>query len=411
MLALAERAIGVSDPNPRVGCVILAAGSAGGAGGSPVPGEPEGSATIGQGHTQQRGGPHAEVMALADARALGHSLRGAEVFVSLEPCAHVGRTPPCTQALIAAGVGRVWVALLDPNPLVSGQGVAQLRAAGIAVEVLAVDSPVALAARALNIGFLSRMVRGLPWVRLKVAVSLDGKTALPDGSSQWITGPAARADGHAWRARAGMVLTGVGTVLADDPLLTVREHAVGKQPALAVVDSLLRTPPSARLFTVDRPVTLLHADPAALPPHEAAAMAARAEALRSNGATLVACGAAGGAAGGAMANSTASLQRPSNTVTHAGVDLPAMLRWMAAQEVNELHIEAGPRLNGALLAAGLVDELLVYMAPRLLGTGRDMAAFGPLANLADAPALRWVDTLPVGEDLRLRAVLAQRDRF
>ncbi len=387
MLALAERAIGVSDPNPRVGCVILGAGSAGGAAGASGAFEPKGSAPIGQGHTQQRGGPHAEVMALADARALGHSLRGAEVFVSLEPCAHVGRTPPCTQALIAAGVGRVWVALLDPNPLVSGQGVAQLRAAGITVEVLPVDSPVALAARALNIGFLSRMVRGLPWVRLKVAVSLDGKAALPDGSSQWITGPAARADGHAWRARAGMVLTGVGTVLADDPLLTVREHAVGNQPALAVVDSLLRTPPSARLFTAERPVTLLHADPAGLPPEEAAALSVRAAALKAKGAQLVSAGA------------------------RAGVDLAHMLRWMATQEVNELHVEAGPRLNGALLAAGLVDELLVYMAPRLLGTGRDLAAFGPLANLAEAPALRWVDTLPVGEDLRLRAVLAQRDRF
>ncbi len=370
MLALAERAMGLSEPNPRVGCVIRTD-----------------TRVIGQGHTQQRGGPHAEVMALADARERGHSLRGAEVFVSLEPCAHVGRTPPCTQALIHAGVGRVWVALLDPNPLVSGQGVAQLRAVGIAVEVLPVDSPVALAARALNIGFLSRMVRGLPWVRLKVAVSLDGKTALPDGSSQWITGPAARADGHAWRARAGMVLTGVGTVLADDPLLTVREYAVARQPALAVLDSQLRTPPSARLFAAERRITFLHADPAGLPPEDAAAMAVRAAALQAKGAQLVSAGA------------------------HGGVDLALMLRWIATQEVNELHVEAGPRLNGALLAAGLVDELLVYMAPRLLGAGRDLAAFGPLASLSDAPSLRWTDTTPVGDDLRLRAVVAQRDSF
>ena len=203
-LALAEQAIGLSDPNPRVGCVILAADGR----------------LLGAGHTQPAGEAHAEVMALRDATGRGHDVRGATAIVTLEPCSHHGRTPPCCDALIAAGIARVVVAVEDPNPLVAGQGLARLRAAGIVVELA--DLAIAEAARELNIGFFSRMQRGRPFVRLKSAVSLDGRTALPDGRSQWITGEAARADGHAWRARASAILTGIGTVKEDDPRMTVR---------------------------------------------------------------------------------------------------------------------------------------------------------------------------------------------
>ncbi|HZE92036.1 MAG TPA: bifunctional diaminohydroxyphosphoribosylaminopyrimidine deaminase/5-amino-6-(5-phosphoribosylamino)uracil reductase RibD, partial [Rhizobacter sp.] len=201
-LALAAHAIGLSEPNPRVGCVICGADGR----------------VLGRGHTQEAGGPHAEVMALRDAAAQGENVRGATLYVTLEPCSHQGRTPPCCDALLAAGVARVVAAVQDPNPLVSGQGAARLRAAGVRVDV----GLLAEAASELNIGFFSRMLRGLPWVRLKSAVSLDGRSALDNGVSQWITGATARSDGHAWRKRAGAVLTGVGTVLEDDPRLDVR---------------------------------------------------------------------------------------------------------------------------------------------------------------------------------------------
>ena len=231
-LALAAQALTLSSPNPRVGCVIATA---------------EGR-VLGEGFTQRAGGAHAEVMALRDAQARGQEVRGATAWVTLEPCAHQGRTGPCCDALAAAGVARVVAALEDPNPLVAGQGFARLRAAGVAVEV----GPGAEAARELNLGFFSRMQRGRPWVRAKVAASLDGLTALPDGQSQWITGAAARADGHAWRARACAVLTGVGTVLADDARLDVRAVATQRQPQVLVLDSHLRTPPNASLFIADR---------------------------------------------------------------------------------------------------------------------------------------------------------------
>ncbi|HEX7439984.1 MAG TPA: bifunctional diaminohydroxyphosphoribosylaminopyrimidine deaminase/5-amino-6-(5-phosphoribosylamino)uracil reductase RibD, partial [Caldimonas sp.] len=227
-LRLAALAIGVCEPNPRVGCVIVAADGR----------------VIGRGHTQQSGSAHAEVMALRDAAAHGESVRGATAHVTLEPCSHHGRTPPCSEALIAAGVGRVVMAIEDPNPLVSGAGAAQLRAAGIAVEV----GPRADEARELNIGFFSRMQRGRPWVRLKAAVSLDGRTALPNGASQWITGAQARADGHAFRKRAGAILTGVGTVLDDDPRLDVRLVPTTNQPLRVVVDSRLDMPLTARVL-------------------------------------------------------------------------------------------------------------------------------------------------------------------
>lgn len=361
-LALATLATGLSEPNPRVGCVVT---------------DPEGR-VLGQGHTQQAGGPHAEVMALRDAQANGHATRGATAWVTLEPCCHFGRTPPCTDALLAAGIARVHVAGLDPNPLVAGQGAAALRAAGVTVEVLPETHEAAMAARELNIGFLSRMARGRPWVRMKIAASLDGKTALNNGSSQWITSEAARQDGHAWRARASAVLTGIGTVLEDDPQLNVRGIAVTRQPTVVVVDSRVETPVDARVFMPNRAVWLYNAQPDG-PKH--AALAAR-------GATLHCLPDAQGK-----------------------VDLAAMLADLAQRGVNELHVEAGHKLNGSLIRAGLVDEFLVYLAPSLLGQARDMAQFGPLTALSEAMALEFTSVDRVGLDLRIIARPPGRDKF
>ena len=234
-LALARQAVGLSEPNPRVGCVIVA---------------PDGREVLGQGHTQRAGEAHAEVMALRDAATNGHSVAGATAYVTLEPCSHYGRTGPCCDALAAAGLGKVVAALADPNPLVAGQGFARLRAAGVEVAT----GPGAGESRELNIGFFSRMVRRTPWVRMKIAASLDGKTALDNGASQWITSEAARADGHAWRARAGAVLTGIGTLLEDNPRLDVRLAEVARQPDAVVVDSRLETPADAKIFVAGRRV-------------------------------------------------------------------------------------------------------------------------------------------------------------
>jgi diaminohydroxyphosphoribosylaminopyrimidine deaminase / 5-amino-6-(5-phosphoribosylamino)uracil reductase len=358
-LALARQAIGLSEPNPRVGCVIVSA---------------SGGQVLGQGHTQAAGDAHAEIMALRDAAANGHSVAGATAYVTLEPCAHHGRTGPCCDALAAAGVGKVVAALQDPNPLVAGQGFARLRAAGVEV----VTGPGAQAARELNLGFFSRMVRGTPWVRMKVAASLDGKTALENGASQWITSEAARADGHAWRARAGAVLTGIGTLLEDDPRLDVRHVPAPRQPDAVVVDSRLETPLGARIFQPGRRLSIYAA---ARDPQREAALAAQ-------GATLVFLPGAGGK-----------------------VDLAAMLRDLAQRGVNELHVEAGHKLNGSLIREGLVDELLVYLAPKLIGQGREMASFGPLTELARALPLEFVSSNAVGPDLRIVARVAGRDRF
>lgn len=354
----AAHALTLSNPNPRVGCILTS---------------PSGE-VIGQGFTQQAGGPHAEIMALRDAAAQGHEVKGATAYVTLEPCSHHGRTGPCCDALIAAGIKKVVASLADPNPRVSGQGFARLRAAGIEVEV----GPGAEAARELNIGFFSRMVRKTPWVRLKVAASLDGKTALEDGTSQWITSEAARADGHAWRARACAVLTGIGTVLQDNPRLDVRLVDTHRQPHLVVVDSRLETPIDARLFLAGRKLYL----------YTAVDDARRREALEAKGATVIV------------------LPGPNGKV-----DLPALLRDLAAREVNELHVEAGYKLNGSLVREGLADEFLVYLAPKLLGQGQGMASFGPLASLAEAVPLRFLSTEPVGGDLRILARVQGRDRF
>ena len=360
-ITLAHGSIGLSDPNPRVGCVVHdAAGQ-----------------LVGQGFTQQAGGPHAEVMAMRCAQQAGHSVVGGTAWVSLEPCAHHGRTPPCADALIAAGLARVVVATTDPFPQVAGQGIARLRAAGVVVD-LAEPGATTRAAHELNIGFFSRVLRRRPWVRMKVAASLDGRTALPDGRSQWITGEAARADGHAWRRRAGAVLTGIGTVRDDDPRLDVRLVPTERQPLRVVVDSNFATPPTARLLPGPGRVLVVGAGEA--PDRMAALRAAGAEVLRLPG-------------------------------SDGRVDLAALIERLVMDGVNELHVEAGATLNGALLAAGLVDELLLYLAPKLLGPGRSMAALPALPSLAQAFAMRFESVIPVGDDLCLRARRLGADDF
>lgn len=355
-----------SDPNPRVGCVIVDASGR----------------LLGQGHTQRVGAAHAEIMALRAAREAGHDVRGATACVTLEPCCHHGRTPPCCEALIEAGIHRVLVAQQDPNPLVAGQGIARLRAAGIEVSVLPPDDPVARATRELNIGFFSRMIRKTPWVRMKIAASLDGKTALDNGTSQWITSDAARTDGHAWRARASAVLTGIGTVLADNPRLDVRRVDTPRQPHRVVVDSRLETPLDAHLLRDGRALCIYAAVP----------NDTKKTALEARGASVI--------------------YRPGQQPgTQGKVDLAAMLRDLAAREINELHVEAGHKLNGSLIREGLVDEFVIYLAPKLIGQGRDMASFGPLSELSQAVALEFKSTAMLGPDLRIVAQIAGRDRF
>ena len=357
-----------TSPNPRVGCVIADAS-----------GE-----VLGQGHTQKAGGPHAEVMALRDAATKGNSVIGATAYVTLEPCSHHGRTGPCCDALIAAGIKKVVATLADPNPLVSGQGFARLRAAGIEVDVLEPSDPLAIASRELNIGFFSRMIRKSPWVRMKVAASLDGKTALPNGASQWITSPEARADGHAWRARACAVLTGIGTVLQDKPKLNVRLVETPRQPHVVIVDSHLETPLDAPVFIAGRAVFI----------YAAAQNDLKKQALEQCGATVI------------------FLPGKHDDGTPTGkVDLKAMLFDLARREINELHVEAGHRLNGSFIREGLVDELLVYLAPKLLGLGADMANFGPLTDLSQALTLTFKSTDMLGPDLRIIARVTGRDHF
>jgi diaminohydroxyphosphoribosylaminopyrimidine deaminase / 5-amino-6-(5-phosphoribosylamino)uracil reductase len=359
-LNLAQTAIGVSEPNPRVGCVI---GN-------------EAGEVFGEGSTQQVGGPHAEVMALRDAADRGHAVRGATAWVSLEPCAHQGRTPPCCDALIASGVSRVVVATEDPFPQVAGAGIARLRAAGVQVDMAATKQ--AVAAREINIGFFSRVIRQRPWVRMKIAATLDGRTALPDGRSQWITGPLARTDGHQWRKRAGAVLTGLGTVLADNPRLDVRLVPTQVQPLRVLVDSQMRCPAGAAILAAPGSALVVGTQ---LPPE-------RSPALREAGAEL--------------------LLLPSLL---GRVDLHALMTELARRQINELHVEAGPRLNAALLSAGLVDEWLIYQAPMLLGAGLGMADVGPWADLQVVPRYDFVDVSRLGPDLRVLARRGMRSEF
>jgi diaminohydroxyphosphoribosylaminopyrimidine deaminase / 5-amino-6-(5-phosphoribosylamino)uracil reductase len=351
---LAEQAIGLSDPNPRVGCII---GSRTGA-------------IFGQGHTQAAGQAHAEAMALHAAREAGFDPRGATAWVTLEPCAHHGRTPPCCDALIAAGIARVVAAGEDPFPQVAGRGLARLRAAGI--EVALARDEVATAARELNIGFFSRHERGRPWVRLKLAATLDGRSALADGRSQWITGTQARADGHAWRRRSGAVLTGIGTMLADNPRLDVRLVPTTMQPLRVVLDSRLRLPLEAAVLGQPGRVLVVCTEAA-----EQASPAAAA-ALRQRGAELLALPSEGGR-----------------------IALPALLAALAERQVNELHVEAGAALNGSIVRAGLADEILLYMAPALMGPGRGLADWAPLETLASMPRFAYARIDLVGTELRL----------
>jgi diaminohydroxyphosphoribosylaminopyrimidine deaminase/5-amino-6-(5-phosphoribosylamino)uracil reductase len=354
-LELAANGLYDTAPNPAVGCVLVAAGR-----------------VIGTGWTAPAGGPHAERVALA---AAGPAARGATAYVTLEPCCHTGRTGPCTQALIAAGVTRVVFAGHDPNPRVNGGGAAELRAAGIVVEggVMAVE------AEPLNRGFFARMTRGLPWVRSKLAISLDGRTALANGTSQWITSAAARADVHRWRARSGAVLTGSGTIVDDDPSLDARRaeavipESIGiKQPLRAIVDARLKMPVTARTLALPGEVIVLTTrsqdDPAA-------------RALRAAGARL---------------------EQVAGDREHC--DLRAVIERLAALEVNDVWVEAGAGFNGALLAAALIDELVIYMAPRLFGdSARGMFTVPALQSLADGWNLTFDDVRPVGPDLRITA--------
>ena len=347
-LALAAKGMYTTTPNPRVGCVIVRDGD-----------------VIGTGHTQPAGQAHAEIMAMRDAQERGHDVRGATAYVTLEPCNHHGRTPPCSDALVREGLGRVVAAITDPNPLVAGQGMAKLAAAGIAVST----GVWADQAYEMNIGFFSRMQRKRPWVRMKAAASLDGMTALHSGESQWITGPEARADGHAWRARACAILTGIGTVKADDPQLNVRAVDTPRQPRRIVIDSKLDISLDAKV-------------------------------LSGGGTWIVA----------AVANpeKEAALAAAGNEVillpNAAGkVDLPALMLELGRREINELHVEAGSKLNGSLVREGCVDELLVYIAPCLLGDAQGMFALAAPARLDAKITLKFHEVRQVGEDLRILA--------
>ena len=356
-LRLARHGLYTAEPNPRVGCVLVREGR-----------------VVGEGWHRRAGGPHAERIALAQA---GQAAHGATAYVTLEPCCHHGKTPPCTDALLTAGVARVVAAMVDPNPLVAGQGLAQLRAAGVAVESGVMEAQ----AGDLNPGFVKRMATGLPFVRCKLAASLDGRTAMASGESRWITGEAARRDVQRLRARSSAILTGVGTVLADNPSLNVRldpaeipglgPGEAPRQPLRVVVDSGLRTPAGARLLSLPGRTLIACAvrDPQTAAPLEAA------------GAQIRVCPDGKGR-----------------------VDLEALLRHLAAAEVNEILVEAGPTLAGALLGAGLVDELILYLAPHLMGdAGRGLFHLPGIRSMAERIALTLTDVRAVGSDWRLTA--------
>ena len=348
-LQLAERGAYTTTPNPRVGCVIVRDGVA-----------------VGEGWHERAGGPHAEVLAL---QVAGNRARGATAYVTLEPCHHHGRTPPCDEALVAAGITRVVAAMADPDPRTAGQGIARLKAAGITVSTGVLENE----ARGINSGFVSRVTRGRPWTRMKIAASLDGKTALGNGKSQWITGEAARNDGHRWRARACAVLTGIGTVLDDDPRLTVRAVATPRQPLRVVIDSRLETPPSAR--------------------------------IQEGGGALIACAVADEARAAKLRDRGAEIVVIPNAA--GKVELPALMQELGRRSVNELHVEAGHKLNGSLISAGCVDELLLYLAPCLIGDrAHGMANLPELTDLAGRCALTIGDVRMIGADIRIMAFLA-----
>ncbi len=353
-LEWAAKGFNTATPNPRVGCILV-----------------QNRQIIGAGFTQPAGHAHAEVQALTDARSRGHDVRGATAYVTLEPCSHFGRTPPCADTLIDAGIRRVVAAITDPNPKVAGHGLQRLKAAGIEVTCPMEEN----AAREMNIGFFKRMQTGKPWVRMKAAASLDGKTALNNNQSQWITGEAARADGHFWRARACAILTGIGTLLEDDPQLTARGFSPVRQPLRIIVDSRLQTPVTARVFhqlesAIAGDVLIVHA--IKKPADEAR--------LRAAGAELLFLPNSGGK-----------------------VDLPALISELGRREINELHVEAGAKLNGSLIREGCVDELLLYLAPSLLGDARGLVELPAIDNLSLQTRLQFHEIERIGHDLRIRA--------
>lgn len=345
-LRLAERGLWTTTPNPRVGCVIVRDG-----------------VIVGEGWHERAGEPHAEVHAL---QAAGERARGATAYVTLEPCNHTGRTPPCSMALIQSGVTRVVAATADPNPLVAGTGLKALSGAGLETAIGLLESQ----ARELNIGFFSRMTRGRPWLRMKVAASLDGKTALNNGASQWITGEAARRDGHLWRARSCGVLTGIGTVKDDDPQLTVRAIETARQPKKILVDSRLDVPLNAKIFNGSE--------------------------------VLIFCASADQEKRAALADKNATvIQLPDD---RGKVDLSAMVQELGKREMNEVLIEAGTKLNGSLLQADLIDELVIYLAPHLMGDhARGMFGMPELTALSESRALTIVDIRQIGDDVRITA--------
>jgi diaminohydroxyphosphoribosylaminopyrimidine deaminase/5-amino-6-(5-phosphoribosylamino)uracil reductase len=347
-LRLAEKGLWTTSPNPRVGCVIVRDGR-----------------VVGSGWHARAGEPHAEAFALKEA---GERAAGATVYVTLEPCSHHGRTPPCAEALIAAKPARVVAAMKDPNPQVAGSGFAKLRVAGIAVETGLMEAE----ATELNIGFVARMTRGLPWVRMKIAATLDGRTALANGQSQWITGADARRDGHAWRARACALVTGIGTVRDDDPQLTVRDVPTTRQPLRVVVDSKLQLAPTARILEGGGVLVV-----GAVDDREKIA------ALNDRGAEVI-----------VLANAQGK------------TDLEQIMRELARRGLNEVHVESGSKLNGSMLSAGIVNELLLYYAPSLLGdAARGMFNLPEFQTLAQKIPVRFHDVRRVGEDLRILARL------
>jgi diaminohydroxyphosphoribosylaminopyrimidine deaminase/5-amino-6-(5-phosphoribosylamino)uracil reductase len=349
-LQWAAKGLYTTSPNPRIGCVLVRDGE-----------------VIGAGVTQAAGQDHAEIQALKDAAARGNSVQGATAYVTLEPCNHHGRTPPCSDALVRAGLGRVVAAMTDPNPLVAGQGLAKLQAAGIAVT----SGVLAAEAYEMNIGFFSRMERGRPWVRLKTAASLDGVTALHNGQSQWITGPEARADGHAWRARTCAVLTGIGTVKADDPQLTVRAVDTPRQPRRIVIDSRLDIDPAARILEGGGTwIVAAQSNPG------------KEAQLREAGAEIIMLPNAAGK-----------------------VDLPGLMLELGRRQINELHVEAGSKLNASLMREGCVDEVLAYLAPAVIGDGQRMFDLPPLDSLDRKITLKFHEVKQVGTDLRILARL------
>ncbi len=351
-LQLALQARGISDPNPRVGCVIV-----------------KQNQIIGKGFTQKAGSHHAEVMALQDAKDHGFDVQGSTVYVTLEPCCHFGKTPPCTLALVQARVAKVIIAAVDPNPLVSGKGVQELQANQIEVQTGLFE----LQAMMQNLGFMKRMREGLPWVRLKIASSIDGVTALPNGQSQWITSEAARHDGHFWRAQANILLTGIGTVLSDNPQLNVRGIEVQQQPLRAIIDSKLDIPLDAQIL--------------------------------QNGKTIIFCAEAKNEQ---MQQKLAMLGDMDVRViempnSFGKVDLPGVMQYLAQEHsANEIHVEAGFKLNGSLVREQCVDELLVYLAPKLLGNGSGLTNVGPLSALSEAYTWKFIDQQSIGNDIRLR---------